>query len=198
MANTPFARVLKPGRHGKAEGPAGVFAAPRDGVAVIAVLVRRGQFAALTEKFRRSWGLDLPPGPLRVEAGEVAVVGFAPGRWLFLQETADPAGLAATLAAELAGLASVVDLSDARCLLRLWGPKLRTVLAKGLPINVHPERFGPNDAASSMIALIDVQLWQLDDRPCFELAVPRSYAGSLAGWLIASAGEFGLEAIVGD
>ena len=195
MADTPFARVLKPGRHGKAEGPAGLFAAPRNGVAIIAVLVRRGQFAALTEAFRHRWSLDLPPGPHRVEAGEISVVGFAPGRWLFLQETADPAGLAASLAAELAGLASVVDLSDARCVLRLWGPKLRAVLAKGLPIDVHPERFGPNDAAASMIALIDVQLWQLDDRPCFELAVPRSYAGSLAGWLIASAGEYGLEAV---
>ena len=194
-AQRPFARVLKPGRHGNAEGPAGVFAAPRDGVAVIAVIARRGQFAALTEKFRSRWGLALPPGPHRVEAGEVSVVSIAPGRWLFLQETADPTALAATLATELAGLASIVDLSDARCILQLWGPRLRAVLAKGLPIDIHPERFGPNDAAASMIALIDVQLWQLDDRPCFELAVPRSYAGSLAGWLIASAGEFGLEAV---
>jgi sarcosine oxidase subunit gamma len=184
---------LKPGRHGKAEGEAGIFAAPRPGMAVIALLVRRGQFAALTEKFRAQSGLDLPPGPHRATAGDISVVSFAPGRWLFLQENSDPAGLAARLATELAGLASVVDLSDARCVLRLWGPKLRAVLAKGLPIDIHPERFGPNDAAASMIALIDVQLWQLDDRPCFELAVPRSYASSLAGWLIASAGEYGLE-----
>ncbi len=198
MADTPFARVLKPGRHGKAEGPAGLFAEPRPGMAVIAILVRRGQFAALTEAFRRRWSLDLPPGPHRVEAGAVSVVGFAPGRWLFLQETADPTGLAASLAQDLAGLASVVDLSDARCVLRLWGPRLRAVLAKGLPIDIHPERFGPNDAASSMIALIDVQLWQLDDRPCFDLAVPRSYAGSLAGWLVASAGEYGLEVVKPD
>jgi len=193
VADSPFFRALPPGRHGKAEGPAGLFAQPRDGLAIIALSARRGQAAVMADTLRNSWGIDLPDGPRRAEAGEVAAVGIGPGRWLLLQETADPAGLTAKLATELAALASVVDLSDARCVLRLRGPKLRAVLAKGLPIDIHPERFGPNDAASSMIALIDVQLWQLDDRPCFELAVPRSYAGSFADWLVASAGEYGLE-----
>ena len=47
------------------------------------------------------------------------------------------------------------------------------------------------------IAHIGVQLWQLDDAPTYELAVPRSMAKSFWTWFSASAAEFGL-AVAGE
>ena len=53
--------------------------------------------------------------------------------------------------------------------------------------------FQPGSAALTAIALIGVQLWQVDDTPTYDLAVFRSMAGSFWSWLSASAAEFGVE-----
>ena len=192
LSDHPFEQALPVGRSGKADGPPGLCVELRNRTGLVAVTARRGQGAALAESVRRLYGLDLPTGPRRAAAGSSALVGIAPGRWLFVQDTDDSTSLAASLAASLGGHAAIVDVSDARSVLRLWGPKLRAVLAKGLPIDLHPDRFGLDAAASSMIALIHVQIWQCGDPPCIEIAVPRSYAGSFAAWQTESAAEFGL------
>ncbi len=194
----PFRAALPLGRSGLAQGPAGISVALRSSLAQIAVTARRGRDEAVAALFRTRYGLDLPSGPQHVAAGPAALLGTGPGRWILLQDAVDSTSLTARLAAEFAGHAVVTDLSDSRCGLRLWGPQLRAVFAKGLPIDLHPSRFGPGDAAMSIIALIPVQLWQLDARPCFEIAVPRSLAGSFAAWLSASAGEFGMDVVEGD
>jgi sarcosine oxidase subunit gamma len=41
-------------------------------------------------------------------------------------------------------------------------------------------------------ALIPLHLWQLDDAPTYEVALPRSLARSFAEWLAESAAEFGM------
>jgi sarcosine oxidase subunit gamma len=99
--------------------------------------------------------------------------------------------LAGDLAATLKGLASVSDQSDGRAILRISGSRARDVLAKGLPIDLHPSVFGPGSAATSVIALMGVTLWQVDDAPTYDLAVFRSLAGSFWTWLTDSAAEFG-------
>jgi len=194
----PLQAAFPVGRSGVVQGPAGVSVALRGSVAQIAITARRGQDAAMAELFQARYGLAAPSGPHHVVAGPVALVGIGPGRWIFLHDAADSTSLAATLAAELGALAAVTDLSDSRCVLRLWGPQLRAVFAKGLPIDLHPSRFAPGDAATSVIALINVHLWQLDELPCFEIAVPRSLVGSFAAWLRASAGEFGMDVVDAD
>ena len=58
--------------------------------------------------------------------------------------------------------------------------------------NGHPRLIPkPGDAATTPIALIDCQLWQIDDAPTYDLAVPSSFAESFWSWLIASAAEYG-------
>ena len=42
-------------------------------------------------------------------------------------------------------------------------------------------------------SLIDVQLWQLDATPAYDLIVARGFAGSFWHWLEESAAEYGLE-----
>jgi sarcosine oxidase subunit gamma len=73
------------------------------------------------------------------------------------------------------------------------GPHAREVLAKGLPIDLHPSVFGSGSAATSTISLMGVQLWQVDDAPTFDMAIFRSVSASFWRWLTASAGEYGYE-----
>ena len=94
-----------------------------------------------------------------------------------------------------AGLASIADQSDGRVVLRLRGDRVRQVLAKGVPLDLHPRRFKVGDVASTLVAHVGVQIEQLDDQPTFQLMASRSLAGSLWSWLTKSAAEFGYEVV---
>jgi methylglutamate dehydrogenase subunit D len=105
-----------------------------------------------------------------------------------------PAGEFETrLAAVFSGLASVAEQSDGRTVLRVAGPKARDVLAKGLPIDLHPRVFRTGDTALTVAALIGVQIWQTDDAPSYELAVFRGFARGFWHFLTESAAEYGCE-----
>lgn len=177
-------------------GLAGVTLMPCDDLGLATVIARKGQAAALTERVQALFGISLPTGPKRVSAGRLAFVGIGPGQWLAIdQGGADPQAFAAKLTKDLAGLASTSDQSDARTVIRVSGPAARQALAKGVPIDLHPRVFGPDDAALTQIALIGAHIWQIDEAPTYEIAVFRSLAGSFADWLIASAAEFGIAAM---
>ncbi|HEY8276342.1 MAG TPA: sarcosine oxidase subunit gamma family protein, partial [Methyloceanibacter sp.] len=87
--------------------------------------------------------------------------------------------------------AAITEQSDSKVVIRLSGSCAREVLAKGCSLDLHPRVFKPGDAATTPIALIDCQLWQIDDTPSYDLAVPSSFAGSFWSWLTASAAEAG-------
>jgi sarcosine oxidase subunit gamma len=123
----------------------------------------------------------------------LAVIGLAPQQWLAIAEGEKGRALLARIGTDLSGLAAVVDQSDAKAMLRLSGPRVRDVLAKGCALDLHPRAFKPQDAATTQLALIPCQLWLLDEAPTFELAVPLSYARSFWSWLAASAAEYGYE-----
>ena len=119
--------------------------------------------------------------------GSVSVNGLPPPKAL-AGRTSSPA-----CGEHLAGLASIADQSDGRVVLRLRGDRVRDVLAKGVPVDLHPRSFKTGDVASTLVAYIGVQIQQLDDRPTFQLMAFRSLAGSLWSWLTKSAAEFGAE-----
>jgi hypothetical protein len=43
--------------------------------------------------------------------------------------------------------------------------RVRDVLAKGVPLDLHPRSFRTGDVASTLVAYIGVQIQQLDERP---------------------------------
>jgi sarcosine oxidase subunit gamma len=69
------------------------------------------------------------------------------------------------------------------------------VLAKGLPIDLDPARFGAGDVALTAVAHVGLHVRQTSDAPSYRLGVARSYAQSLWHWLAASAAEFGCEVV---
>src|ERR1700683_2076556 len=84
----------------------GVLAADRDGLGIATILARKGQLNALTTRVRERFGIDLPRGPYRVAAGDVAFAGIAPESWLVTSEI-DSYRFAASLKEGLGTVAAV-------------------------------------------------------------------------------------------
>ena len=188
-----LAGVAAPGRYGKNDGAPAVTIAERRGFGIATVAARKGQAAALKTAVTEAYGVALPDDSRVAQGQQVNFVGYGPGQWLAVSESLTGEALARDLAARLKGLASISDQHGGRTVLRLSGPRARDVLAKGLPIDLHPRGFAPGNAATSTISLMGVQLWQVDDAPTYDIALFRSVSESFWRWLTASAAEFGYE-----
>jgi len=173
-----------------APGRIGVVASPLEGLGIASVHVRRGGSAALAERVKALFDLDLPDGPRRVEAGPVAFVATGPGAWLAVCEDA-PSGWSDQLAGQLEGLASVCDQSDGYAAIGLEGPAVLDVLAKGVFLDLDLRAFPVGAGAGATVAHIGVILWRRDVAE-FEMLTFRSYAASFWHWLAESAAEYGL------
>ena len=98
------------------------------------------------------------------------------------------------LAAGLKGLATIIDQSDGKAVLRISGLRARDTLAKGCSLDLHPSAFKPGSVGTTPVALIDCVIWQVDETPTYDLAIPTSFAESFWSWLTASAAEYGYTA----
>ena len=188
---SPLAGLLKTGRHGARDGAAGVVLSERTGLILFVLSAGPGKVKDVAEKVLLVAGLDLPVGVGRVSKDGFALIGTAPGQWLAIAEGNVALGLVAKLVTALKGLATIVDQSDGKAILRISGPRARDVLAKGCSLDLHRRVFKPGSAATTPVALIDCVIWQVDETPTYDLAVPTSYAESFWSWLTASAGEYG-------
>jgi sarcosine oxidase subunit gamma len=163
----------------------------RTGLALCVISAGAGKESEVAAKMASVTGLELPMEPKRVSSKGFALIGTAPGQWLAVAESKEARELPAMLAVALKGLATVVDLSDGKAVLRISGPRARDTLAKGCALDLHPRVFKSGSAATTPVALIDCVIWQVDETPTYDLAVPTSYAESFWSWLTASAAEFG-------
>jgi sarcosine oxidase subunit gamma len=189
-SHSPLTGIASSGHFGRA-GASGVTFREIVGRGLCTVIARKGQSDVLRSVVQAAFACDLPLTPRRVAGKGVAFVWAGPGRWLAVFDGA-PSSVEALLA-PCREHAALVEQSDASALLRISGPEARATLAKGLPIDLHERAFRPSDAAVSVAAHIPVHLWQLDAAPTYEIAVPRSLAGSFWHWLGLSAAEFGYE-----
>ncbi len=190
-----WAGLLQPGRVGRADGAAGITAMARDDLALARLIARRTTRADVTERVRASYGIDPPSTPRRAAKDGVAFIWSGPGEWLVVAERAQHPRIVDDLRTALAGLAAVSEQSDGFAVLRLSGPKARDTLMKGVSIDLHPRAFSVDGTALTVISHIGVHLWQIDDSPTYDIAVPRSLAASFWHWLAESAAEFGLDVV---
>lgn len=156
-----------------------------------------------TSAVRQATGIGLPTIANTVAtAGDLAVLWLAPDEWL-ITGPGDPAtagreaALCGILRVALAGRhAAVTDVSEARTVIAVAGPRARDLLAKGTPIDLHPRVFGPGQCAQTALAASNVTLRQLDDRPSYELHVLNSFADYLWSWLEGASREYGVAVAV--
>ena len=172
------------------DAPTGIRLRERRGETIsLAVL---GDAAVLHERMAMHWGVILPTTPRRIEAGALAFIWSGPRRWM---ATGPPGSNLETLVREkLDGLAAITDQGDSRAVLRISGPCARDTLAKLVGIDLHPRAFRPGDTALCVAAHINIHLWQIDEQPSFDIAVPRSLALSFHHALCIAAAAFGIDA----
>jgi sarcosine oxidase subunit gamma len=191
----PLMNAARPGRFGTVTPNPGLVIEERTDLALATVMARRGAEQNLKRAVAAAYGLGLPDGPRVVAKDGVSFAGIGVGQWLAAAGTSAGGDFVSRLREHLAGLGSIADQSDGRVVLRLSGDRARDVLAKGIPVDLHPRGFRTGDVASTVVAHIGVQIQQLDDRPTFQLIAFRSFAGSLWSWLAKSAAEFGYEIV---
>ena len=140
-------------------------------------------------------GLWRSPSPTRrgiVAGPRAGFIGTGPGQWLAVSERLPNGELAADLAAT--AHRPRLDLRPER---RAGGdPHQRdrgpaTCWPRACPSTSIRRVFTPGSAATSVISLMGVTLWQVDDAPTYDIAVFRSLAGSFWKWLTDSAAEYG-------
>jgi sarcosine oxidase subunit gamma len=190
--------LLQPRTYGEAAGESGVTLTLYSDLALAYVLARNGKGGALQQRVQERFGLALPMTAQRGEDGPMpgldglSFIWAGPGRWLARKPGETGAVFETTLRGELATVASVINQTDGRCVFRIGGPRVREVLAKGVPIDFDARVFGPGDTALTLVGHISVHLWQIDRAPTYEFAVPRSFAASFCEWLFAAAASHGL------
>ena len=186
--------LATPGHYGRA-GTTGLVIEERADLAFASVIAKRGKRFALVNAVNTAFGMVLPDRPRRAARGSIAFAGTGPDQWIASAEGTDASGFATRLRARLGPFAAVADQSDARLVLRVSGPRVRDVLAKGVPVDLDPKVFKPGDVACTVVSYINTQIDMLDDSPTYQLSAPRSMVGSFWSWLTASAAEFGYDVV---
>ena len=192
-ARAPLEGLAQPGPFGTATANPGLVIEERTDLSLATVIARRGATQALKHAVAAAYQIDLPDGPRVAGKEGVSFAGIGVGQWFAAAEGLADLDFISGLHRNLGSLASIADQSDGRVILRLRGERVRELLAKGVPIDLHPRSFRTGDVATTVVAYIGVQIQQLDDRPTFQLMAFRSLAGSLWSWLTRSASEFGAE-----
>jgi heterotetrameric sarcosine oxidase gamma subunit len=191
LASVSSLEALKPLTLQRAGRQAGVILQERSDVSLLSVLARKNAGNQFGERVRQEFDLELPEIARCETNGAVSFIWAGPKQWLVMADGAEGVVLRQRLRSALAEVASIVDQSDARSVVRISGPHAREALAKGLHIDLHPDVFRPGDTAITVISYINVHFWQLDEAPIYEFAIDRSFAVAFCEWLADSAAEYG-------
>jgi sarcosine oxidase subunit gamma len=124
----------------------------------------------------------------------ITMYWLGPDEWLIVTPDERRAAVESELRRVLAALrVAVTDVSGGQTLLQLHGARVRDVLAKGCPIDLHPRAFSIGQCAQSHLAKAPILIGQIENQPYFELIFRRSFADYLWTWLETAAAEYGLE-----
>jgi methylglutamate dehydrogenase subunit D len=158
----------------------------RSGLRLATVMARKGINASVLGD---ALGFLLPDGPIHVERDGVSWIGTGPATWLAM--TAAPTiDWPTSLEQKLKGLVSISDQSGSYRIFRMAGDDARLLLQRGAFIDLHPNVFREDSAATTVIAHIGVILWRVGDPCTFEVATFRSYAPSFLRSLEAMSASF--------
>jgi sarcosine oxidase subunit gamma len=168
-------------------GFVGITINERPSLSLTLITHRRAMRKACADKLRAAYCLDPPMGAKFVQGAGITLSWAGPESWLMI--AAERPDFETELATSLGDTAAVVDLSDARAMLRIGGGNARALLAKGVSIDLHPRAFGPGDTAITLLAHAATQLWQIDQNGTFDIAMPRATAHDVVDFLTISAGS---------
>jgi sarcosine oxidase subunit gamma len=137
-----------------------------------------------------AFGVALPDPGRAASGGEVRALWLGPERWMLLAADGYRLEVRLRAAAEPVG-GIVVDQGHGRAILRLEGPQVRDVLAKGTGVDLHPSTFAENTVAQTALFHLGVTLDRRRGTGTFDVHVMRGFARSLFESLCEAAAEVG-------
>ncbi len=172
VRSLPLCGIATPGRHGADRGAPGVTLSIIHPVSLYTVISRKGQskiVASALNKLRSATVMSAGPDQYYVQSDKPL-----------------------DLKSKLSAAASVIDQSHGRVIIRISGPKVRAVLAKGTPVDLHAGHFPLGKSAMTQMAHIGVHITRTGDDE-FALSVFRGFSESLWEWLKMSSAEYGYQ-----
>ena len=186
--------VAAAGRYGRGCDTPGVRLEPFGRRGLATIIAKPGQEDALDLAMQAWFGFGLPASGRAFFGPTGDLVWLAPNQWLAVLTPSS----VDDWQERHADLAAVTDQSDGRALVRVSGSHARTVLAKGVSIDLHPAVFTVGSAAATGVAHMAVHLWRQDGADVFVVAVPRSFADSFWSWLMTASASYGVEVMAED
>lgn len=172
---SPLADLAVQGRFGADRGQPGVTFRVRHPLSIVTVIARAGQGEAVG----------------RALAAHQALWA-GPDQYFVIAEGRPEGALCRELKAALSGIASVSDQSHGRIVIRISGPKSRAVLAKGTPVDLHPDEFPVGKSALTQMAHVGIHLTRVGE-DSYDLSVFRGFSESFWEWITEQAEEFGYQ-----
>jgi sarcosine oxidase subunit gamma len=164
---------------------------------LVQIFARRGQWPAVAKAAKSHFGVDAPTHPQAVTGKEGVLLWSGPDQLSALTARRDEIRPLDSLSDHFAGIASLSDQSDGRCLLRISGAHSRDMLAKVSSVDLDAGLFPVGAAAATAIDHTAANLWReadaADGSPVFKLLVFSSFADSLWNTLVDAAAEYGIE-----
>ena len=159
-------------------------------------LVLRGNpnDSRFTKLVYRVLGNKLPLTPNTfVQNKQQTTIWLGPDEWLINCFPGDESTIENNLNNSLSKISnSVTNVSDNSTIIQISGSKARTVIMKGCSIDIHPRTFQPGQAVQSNLALASIVLWQIDQKPTYNILVRSSFSSYLWHWLLDAGAEFGV------
>lgn len=170
----PLRSVVQQGRFGAMTLTHGVVLSIIHPVVLVTVIARKGKSKTVADM---------------LSSTRSATVMWAGPDQYFVQGAAP-----ADLKTKLGTTASVIDQSHGRVVMRVSGTKARNVLAKGTPVDLHPDHFPIGKSAMTQMAHVGVHLTRTGEDE-FTFSVFRGFSESFWEWLTLSAAEFGYQIV---
>jgi heterotetrameric sarcosine oxidase gamma subunit len=189
-ARSQLASHIKPGLYGAGDHPVVTLSEVR-GRSIIQVAGWPDTFETVSTRLATAAGGAVPSAfGIASVADTVTAIWVGAERLWFTAD--DPALLKRFDGVATDEDAMLLDLSDSRTVLRLKGGAARSVLIKGIAVDLHTDAFPVQAIAHTMVEHVGVLLHRVGPE-AFELFVPRSYSANIWYWLTESAEEFGYE-----
>ncbi|NTS31684.1 sarcosine oxidase subunit gamma [Phyllobacterium sp. BT25] len=186
---SPIGSAYVTGDHGNAAGGVGVTIRERIGLSIIQITAWSDTIPEVLTAIGSATGLVLQnkPGLGRV-AGEKSVFGFAPGRYFVVAATPElELRLRSVISADLA---TIIDLTHGRTVIRVSGPDAEWVLSKLFAIDFSEHAFPIAYGRATLHHDIHANIQHIDDET-FDLYVFRTFARSFWKTLGHAAEEVG-------
>jgi methylglutamate dehydrogenase subunit D len=171
---SPLADLAIHGRFGADHGAPGVMLSVQHPATIVTVIAWKGKAKALADALKAWRG---------------ARVQWAGAEQYFVLDKSYEEAVK-----KLEGLASCSDQSHGRVIIRIEGPKVRNVLCKGTPVDLHESEFETGKSALTQMAHVGVHLTRVG-KDAFELSVFRGFSESFWEWLTEQAEEFGYQVV---